>query len=46
MYKPDTSKKRIADIYVGKHRNGPTGRVSLYFNEHQVSFKNLEKVRT
>ena len=46
MYKPDTSKKRIADIYIGKHRNGPTGRVSLYFNEHQVSFKNLEKVRT
>ncbi len=45
MYKPDTSKKRIADIYVGKHRNGPTGRVSLYFNEHQVSFKNLEKAR-
>jgi len=45
MYKPDTSKKHIADIYVGKHRNGPTGRVSLYFNEHQVSFKNLEKVR-
>jgi len=46
MYKPDTPKKHIADIYVSKHRNGPTGQISLYFNEHQVSFKNLEKART
>lgn len=39
----DTDRKNIADIYIAKHRNGPTGRIELYFNEAQVSFKNLER---
>jgi replicative DNA helicase len=42
-YKPDTSRKNIADIIVAKHRNGPVGRVELYFDERVVSFRNLEK---
>ena len=41
--KKDSSRPNIADILIGKHRNGPIGRVELYFNESQVSFKNLEK---
>jgi len=41
--KKDTERKNIADILIEKHRNGPTGRVELYFNESQVSFRNLEK---
>jgi len=39
----DSSRPNIADIYIAKHRNGPIGKVELYFNESQVSFKNLER---
>lgn len=42
-YRPDTTRKNIADIIVAKHRNGPVGRSELYFEERIVSFKNLEK---
>ncbi len=41
--KKDSSRPNIADIMIAKHRNGPIGRAELYFNESQVSFKNLEK---
>jgi len=44
-YRPDTPRKNIADVIVAKHRNGPTGRVELYFDEQTVSFKNLENKR-
>lgn len=43
--KKDTSRQNIADIIIGKHRNGPIGKVELYFNENHVSFKNLETKR-
>lgn len=43
--RPNSDKKNIADIIIAKHRNGPTGKIELYFNESQVSFKNLEKHR-
>ena len=39
----DSSRPNIADIFIAKHRNGPIGKTELYFNESQVSFKNLEK---
>ncbi len=42
-YNPDTSRKGVADIIVAKHRNGPVGRVELYFDERTTTFKNLEK---
>ncbi|MCU0680344.1 MAG: replicative DNA helicase [Planctomycetes bacterium] len=32
-----------AEIHIAKHRNGPTGKVDLFFDENTVSFKNLEK---
>jgi replicative DNA helicase len=35
--------KNSAEIYVEKHRNGPTGKVDLFFDENTVSFRNLEK---
>lgn len=40
-YLAETSRKGIADIIVAKQRNGPTGRVQLYFDEKTVSFKSL-----
>ncbi len=42
-YQPDTAEKNIAEIIVAKHRNGPPGKVKLYFNESLASFRNLEK---
>jgi len=33
--------KHTAEIYIAKHRNGPTGKVNLYFDENPVSFKDL-----
>jgi len=45
MYKKDldTSRKNLAEIFIAKHRNGPTGVVQLFFDENKVSFKTLEK---
>ncbi len=40
--KKDASRQNIADIIIGKHRNGPIGKVELYFNENCVSFKSIE----
>jgi replicative DNA helicase len=42
-YMENTEKKNIAEILIQKHRNGPTGKVELYFDPEKVSFKNLEK---
>lgn len=42
-YKPDTPRKNIADILIAKHRNGPIGKIELYFDEQRVTFRNLEK---
>ena len=40
---PDTENKNIIEVHVAKHRNGPTGQVSLYFNEESTSFHALDK---
>ena len=45
-YNTDTSRKNIADIIIAKHRNGPVGKVELYFDEGRISFRNLEKSYT
>jgi len=42
MYDPETEKRHIADIYVAKHRNGPTGHLALYFDQQQTRFRDLE----
>ncbi len=42
VYNPDSERKNIADIIVAKHRNGPVGEVSLYFQASQTRFHDLE----
>ncbi|MDO9231795.1 MAG: replicative DNA helicase [bacterium] len=44
--KPDTPNKNIVEVHVAKHRNGPVGRFSLYFQENSTTFKSLERVHT
>ena len=41
--KKSTDRRNVADILIEKHRNGPTGRVELYFNEEQASFRSLAR---
>lgn len=42
-YRPESLKQNIADVIVAKHRNGPVGKVELYFDKSKVTFRNLEK---
>ncbi len=41
VYNKDTKDKGIAEIIIGKHRNGPTGTVLLKFNADTTTFANL-----
>lgn len=41
--KKNTDRKNIADIFIEKHRNGPTGKVELYFHEETATFRSMTK---
>jgi len=41
--KQNAEQKNIAEILIEKHRNGPTGKVELYFNPQKTSFTTLEQ---
>ena len=41
--KEESEKTNIAEILIEKHRNGPTGKIDLYFDEKTTTFLNLEK---
>jgi replicative DNA helicase len=41
--KDESEKTNIAEILIEKHRNGPTGKVELYFDEKTTTFLNLDK---
>ena len=42
-YNPETDRKKITDILVKKHRNGPTGGVELYFDSDKQRFRSVDK---
>jgi replicative DNA helicase len=44
--KPDTPNKNIVEVHIAKHRNGPVGKISLYFEDNSTTFKSLERVHT
>ena len=39
---PDTENTNIVEVHIAKHRNGPIGRATLYFDEEYASFKSLD----
>lgn len=41
-YKPETERENITDLILAKHRNGPTGKVELYFNPERLRFTSLD----
>ena len=42
-WNPDTEKKGSVEVFVAKHRNGPTGILELAFVKEIASFRNLYK---
>ena len=36
-------KAHITEVIIAKHRNGPTGKIQLFFDQNNVTFKSLEK---
>jgi len=45
-YNPETDRKNITDIFIKKHRNGPTGAVELYFDKEKQRFRSLDTKRS
>lgn len=41
--KEDSDRKNIAEILIEKHRNGPTGKIELYFDEKRTSYMPVDK---
>lgn len=44
-YNPETDRKKITDILIKKHRNGPTGGVELYFDNEKQRFRSVDSRR-
>lgn len=42
LYNPETDRTGIADLVIAKHRNGPTGRIELYFVKEQARYREVE----
>lgn len=42
-YKDDSERPNIAEILIEKHRNGPTGKVELYFDDKKTTFLPVDK---
>jgi len=42
-YKEDSDRKNIAEILIEKHRNGPTGKVELMFDEKKGCYVDIDK---
>lgn len=45
-YEEDSSRPGMTDIYIRKHRNGPTGRVELLFKREQMRFYDVDKAHS
>lgn len=41
VYNAETERPHVADILVAKHRNGPTGKIHLFFQEALMRFLDL-----
>lgn len=42
-YNDNSEKPNIAEIMIEKHRNGPTGKIELYFDDKKTTFLSVEK---
>src|SRR5688572_28867786 len=42
-YNPETEYPNVTDLIIAKHRNGPTGKVELFFDPERLKFMDLDK---
>ena len=42
-YNPDTERENITDLIIAKHRNGPVGRIELYFHPERLRYMSLDR---
>lgn len=42
-YNPETERENITDLLIAKHRNGPTGKIELYFHPERLRFMSLDR---
>jgi len=42
-FNDNSDKPNVAEILIEKHRNGPTGKIELYFDEKKTSFLSIDK---
>ncbi len=42
-YKEESDKPNIAEILIEKHRNGPTGKIELFFDQNKSTFLSIDK---
>ncbi len=45
-YEEDSDRPGLTDLYIRKHRNGPTGRVELLFKREQMRFYDVDKAHS
>jgi replicative DNA helicase len=43
QYNPDTQNPNLAELIIGKQRNGPTGTIPLHFVRELTKFENLKE---
>jgi replicative DNA helicase len=41
-YNQESERKNVTDIFIKKHRNGPTGAVELFFDKEKQRFRSLD----
>lgn len=41
-YNPGTEREGLTDLFIAKHRNGPTGQVELYFHPERLRFMSVD----
>jgi replicative DNA helicase len=45
-YNPESERKNIMDVFIRKHRNGPTGAVELYFDREKQTIRSVDSKRS
>ena len=43
LHRPEEENRQRIELYIAKHRNGPTGKIDLYFKGEQTRFFEIDK---